>query len=439
MNESQRHLLINKPCRSHSQSSFSFAPLLLVCVMHFRIYAYFFPLFYIFSFLLVTVEPSSATNNQSGIVQVLETELWDEANQVWKTRGERWTNLRGQLSASPSEMKPPDGFEYEGEWKIVVSSGDSMGWEYQFQYLRPPKRKRTWLRSLKQSQRLAQKPTPSAVSFQPKGGLARSLSLIRDDFNFKGFGFSLYKSLLFPSSVGVSFRLPLTMNFDTWDRHPELPNVSTNVSFNFPWEIGAVMAGSVHLEWVKWVLKCVLQVIPRLIIHCIYEVFIPFLWMLGAALVSPTGYRLPPMPKAPKITISKPRYDPEISERIGGSVSYQWSQEYGLEWRVSYWHSYLPTLAVLRKLLRMNSPVDWWQKHFGSIGLSTSYPTFSCSGHLCLSGLYFQKQKEERPADILSMVENEIQDNQTETAKIHKSEPIPTPRLVSTTKAGSLT
>jgi hypothetical protein len=412
--------------------------------MHFRIYAFSLPLFYIFSFLLVTVESSSATNNQSGIVQVLETESWDEVNQVWKTTGERWTNLKGQLSASPSEMKPPDGFEYEGDWKIVVSTSDSMGWEYQFQYLRPPKRKRKWLRSLKQSQPLARKPTPSAVSVQPKGGLTRLLSLIQDDFNFKGFGLSVYKSLFFPTGMGISFRLPLTMNFDTWDRRPELPSISTDISFFFPWTIGAFMSGSVHLDWVKWVLKCVLQVIPRLIIHCIYEVFIPFLWMLGAALMSVTTYRLPPMPKAPKITISKPMYDPEISERIGGSLSYRWSQESGLEWRFSYWHSYLPTLAVIRKLLRMNIPLDWWQKYFGSLGLSTSYPnpgspSFSCSGHLCLSGLYFQKQKEERAADPSSMVENEIQVNQTETAKMHKSEPIPTPRLVSTTKAASRT
>lgn len=410
--------------------------------MHFRFYSICLLLFCIFSSLSGTAEPSSAPNNQ--IVQVLETEVWDEGNQVWKASGDRWTTLKGKPSASPTEMQPPDEFEFEGDWKIVVSSGDAMGWEYQFQYLRPPSRTRTWLRSMKQSQMLSRDATPPSVSFRPRGGLARSLSLVRDDFNFKGYGLTLYKSLIFPSSLGLSFRLPLTTNFGTWDRHPELPNFSSSFALMFPWTVGAFLSGSVHLEWVKWVVKCLLQFIPRLFVYCIYEVLLPFIWMLGAALVSPTSYRLPPMPKAPKITISKPKYDPEISERVGCSVSYRWSQQNGREWRISYWHSYLPTLTVYRKLLRMNSPLDWWQKHFGSIGLSTSYPisvppNFSCSAQLCLSGLYFQKQKEDRRAEIASIVENEIQVNKTETAKIRQVEQIPSPRVLPTFKAGSLT
>eukprot|EP00980_Cylindrotheca_fusiformis_P011861 scaffold2817_cov130-Cylindrotheca_fusiformis.AAC.16 len=397
-----------------------------------------------------SAEPTTSTpNNQTGIVQVLETEVWDETNQAWKASGERWTTTKGNPSASPSEMKPPEGFEFEGDWKIVVSSGDAMGWEYQYQYLRPPKRKRTWLRSTKQSRHQAGKAAPSAVSFRPKGPVARSLSMIHDDFNFKGYGVALFKSLIFPKSMGISLRLPLTTNFGTWDRHPEFPNFSSSVSFMFPWTIGAFLSGSVHLEWVKWAVKCVLQFIPRLVIYCIYEIFLPFLWMFGAALVSPTGYRLPQLPIAPKISIPRPKYDPDISERVGCSVSYRWSQQRGVEWRISYFHSYLPTLTAYRKLLRMNSPLGWWQKHFASIGLSTSYPipsppNFSCSAQLSLSGFNFQKPREAPPAEVSSILENEIQVNETDTdaasiASIPQTDKVPAPRLVSTTKAGSLT
>ena len=83
---------------------------------------------------------SSTSTNQDGIVQVLENEVWDASTNSWKAVGDRWTNERGQISLSPPEVQPPNGFKFEGDWKIVVSGGDS--WEYQFQYLRPPKRRR---------------------------------------------------------------------------------------------------------------------------------------------------------------------------------------------------------------------------------------------------------------------------------------------------------
>ncbi|CAJ1950326.1 unnamed protein product [Cylindrotheca closterium] len=382
------------------------------------------------------------------MVQVLETEIWDEANQTWKARGERWTTAEGQVSAPPSDVKAPEGFEFEGEWKIVVSSGDSMGWEYEFQYLRPPKRKRTWLRSLKQSEKSSKKSVSKAVDRcktmkrsdksvseaidrttaidgakgsidGAKGNFARGLSLIRDDFNFKGFGLSIFKSLIFPESLGLSLRLPLSNNFDTWDRHPELPTISTSVSLMFPWTIAVFCNSSVRVEWLKWAVKRTLQFIPRLIIHCVYEVFLPSLWAIAAAMLSLTSARLPPIPKAPTILIAKPRYNPEISERVGCSLSYRWSRDRGFQWRVGYWHSYLPTLVACRKLLQMKSPADWWQKHFGSVGLSTSYPIpvspgFSCSAQLSLSGLYFERKKEVRPSQSSRTVHNAIAKNTTD-------------------------
>jgi hypothetical protein len=364
------------------------------------------------------------TNQDATIIQLLETEVWEAATNSWKViAGEkRWTNERGQASLSPSEVAPPEGFSYDGDWKIVVSGGDALGWDYQFQYLRPPKRRRIWLRSLKviskpQNQtRLQQKQKKKALVTKPpqqvrpsplwpSTSLSRTLERIRDDYNFKGFGLSVYKSFIFPSSFGVALRLPLTMNFDWWDSHPELPSVSSSFGLYFPGMVGVFLSAGVHVEWVKWIVKTILWMVPRLLIWGIYQLVLPALWLVASTLLMPLfltnnnnnskkKFLLPPIPLPPQIQIAKPRYNPELSEKVGCSLSYRWSISRGLEWRLGYWHSYLPTLTMYRKLLRQHTPLDWWQTHFGSIGLSTGAPIpdpphVSCSACLSLSGLYF--------------------------------------------------
>ena len=96
----------------------------------------------IFSSFVVTTNSSEL--NQAGVLQCLENEVWDATANLWKASAQRRTNGKGQSSLSPSEINPPAGFEFEGDWKIVMSGGDSLGWEYSYQYLRPPKRRRIW-------------------------------------------------------------------------------------------------------------------------------------------------------------------------------------------------------------------------------------------------------------------------------------------------------
>lgn len=378
-------------------------------------------------------QSGNSTTNQDGIVQVLENEIWDAANNSWKAVGERWTNERGQSCSSPSELQAPAGFEFEGEWKIVVTSGDSMGWEYQFQYLRPPKRRRIWLRSLRQQPQIIVKPR------QPSKSLTKTLARIRDDYNFKGFGLSFYKSLVFPSSFGLALRLPLTMNFDWWDRHPELPSVSSGLVFYFPWTIAAYLETSLHVEWIKWVLKSVLGVISKLAVLVIYQLVLPFVWLVSSTIFFPLRTKLPPLPTPPNIAIAKPRYNPEMSERIGCSVSYRWSKLRGFESRFNYWHVYLPTLMVYQKLLNTKLPLDseWWQKHFGSIGLSSVYPLpfpphFSCSALLSLSGLYLKKRESaiDKQSTIIAIK------NEGEEQKLirEQAEPTVSSRMLSSVK-----
>jgi hypothetical protein len=384
-----------------------------------------------------TSSPTSSTN-QDGIVQVLENEIWNATSNSWKASGERWTNERGQTCLSPPEIKPPEGFEFEGDWKIVLSGGDS--WEYQFKYLQPPKRRRIWLRTLRRQQQPQQPISAISKPRPPSTSLSRKLARVRDDYNFKGFGISVYKSLVFPESFGVALRLPLTINFDYLDRHPELPTVASSVALYFPGTIAAFLSTSVHVEWLKWVLKCILGVIPRLLILGIYQLVLPFFWIVASTLFLPLRRKLPPLPKAPEIiTIAKPRYNPELSERIGCSVSYRWSKARGFEWRLSYWHSYLPTLMVYRKLLSQIAPNDWWLKHAGSIGLSSGFPVptpphFSCSACLSLSGLYWKSG--ENAVDDSTMVTVE-KDSIEEKNIQEQQEPLLSSRLVTATKTES--
>jgi hypothetical protein len=261
------------------------------------------------------------------------------------------------------------------------------------------------------------------------------LRQIRDDWNYKGLGFNLYKSFIFPSSIGVTIRLPLSINFDTFDRNPAWPIISSSAAVFYPPMMAGFLSTSVHVEWVKWMAKCTLGIIPRSIFWILYRLVIPLLWMIASTLLLPLKgiYTLPPRPtKIPNGSwwtgrnIVKPQYNPEMSERIGCSVSYRWSQKRGYEFRISYWHAYLPTLLVYQQFLSQlqerlkgsivsgsssssSSPTssasllsktqaiansNWWRKHTASLGVTTGgpipeTPPIHCSANLSLSGLYW--------------------------------------------------
>lgn len=386
----------------------------------------------------------------SAVIQVVESELWDASQNAWMGHQQqgyhhRWTNEKGQASLSPSEIQPPDGWDFLGDWKIVINNqvhggggcGDAMGWEYQFRYLRPPQRRRVWLRSLQRKKRRELPSSPTAVKFFSSSSPSLSsrrtiLQRICDDWNFKGYGMSVYKSFIFPSSCGIGVWLPLTVNFEYFDSRPELPSVTCGTAFYYPWTIVGFLSASIHLEWVKWVFQSTLALIPRVILWLLYKFVLPLMRAVATAVLFPIRHRFPSIPTTIPTgfwTIAKPRYNTEISERVGCSVSCRWSQRSGYEVRISYSHSYLPTFSVYQRLMTQtkqqldtvkktvtrrkrsieesltanakssNNAIsintnDWWQKHFARLGVSTGYPIpspphFSCSAILSLSGLYF--------------------------------------------------
>lgn len=78
------------------------------------------------------------------------------------------------------------------------------------------------------------------------------LRAIKDQYNFKGFGWAFYKSFLFARSVGVALRIPLSANFDCYDKYLAAPYISSATYFGYPWVVATFLNASLPLDAVKW-------------------------------------------------------------------------------------------------------------------------------------------------------------------------------------------
>jgi len=150
---------------------------------------------------------------------------------------------------------------------MASESRDGFGWEYYVgKYDGLGRRRRRWVRALKRvssgsvsAKGEAAKRTIDTKnkkkSTKTKGmkthhpGLIRA---VRDQYNFKGFGWSFYKSFVLKKAVGASFRIPLSANFDSYDKHLAAPYISSSTYFGYPWMIATFLSASVPTEVVKW-------------------------------------------------------------------------------------------------------------------------------------------------------------------------------------------
>jgi len=165
-------------------------------------------------------------------------------------------------------------------------SRDGFGWEYYVgRYDGLGRRRRRWVRNLK---RMSIAAAPSADKadakkrkllgktkpFKEASAKATTISSstttsasktkttyhhpnifrsIQDQYSFKGFGYSFYKSLVRTNAFGASLRVPLSANFDRYDSFLFLPYVSSAVYCGYPWMIANFYSASVPLEAVRWV------------------------------------------------------------------------------------------------------------------------------------------------------------------------------------------
>lgn len=174
----------------------------------------------------------------------------------------KWVSGKNETSRPPQQINPPDGYSFASEWKIDVSnqtSLDSQGW---IEYIEVPqitggsgkrKRRRRWVRSIQPvsssdatSLQALQKSSPdfansteiSAISSnasipshrrkkKKKTRLTRLVQAIENEFRFKGFGWTIVKSVLLKESCGAGLKIPLSSNFDVIERCPYIPIISS--------------------------------------------------------------------------------------------------------------------------------------------------------------------------------------------------------------------
>jgi len=394
-----------------------------------------------FLLLLVALSTASLVSAEK-VVTLFETEVLQDQ---WRAVSpSRWTTENGVAAAPPNQLNPPStALRWLGDWKIVTGENrDSLGWEYQTSKDGLPLRRRVWLRTVEP----VHIPSPPQQQPSRKGITQRKrrrtdssplksnpvTKRVRENWNFKGFGLSFYKSLIFTDSFGLAVRLPITYNFDWWERHPSLPSITTSACIYRPFMVVWFINASVDTTTITYVLEQTLRTSR-------YVVLVTILFVLRA-LIFPLvvvqsivngpvkgdhrqGRRLPlledwldrlrlstvvtPWPYAP------PVYNLDWQERVGISWSWRWSTRRGRETRLSKWYLFLPTVVSLWDamikpvMVRILGPekrvsskatlIEWLRQKTTSIGLSTGVPTpdpphFSCSGLLTLSGLYFRRR-----------------------------------------------
>jgi len=403
-------------------------------------------------------------------------------NKLWVTKN--------NVTYQPQYIYPPDGYSFSSDWKIDIGnqqSLDSQGW---IEYVEAPersggvakrKRRRRWVRSIQPTTSLnatsllldssthnsdqhIQQNLPGISSIngststmppkkkrKKKTRMTRWMQAIENDFNFKGFGFSIYKSVISKEAFGVGLRIPLSLNFDSIERCPYIPVITSSCSVYYPWTAAAAVSVSMPCEVLRYVLLLAIQFIQR----CVLLLTLMATNVKSQAVV-------------PAIDVAPLRFSKNVQERIDVNFSWRLSKRRGYEFKVSSWYIFLPTLVYLHQTLasalqtilpslvslltktllsderqtsegveeveildNFNSDMkvkdkskihDWLRQRTASLGLAAGFPTpdypgFSCNLICNLSGYYYsmknlfdmrQKKTKKQSQQDTSTVSNQL-------------------------------
>jgi hypothetical protein len=451
---------------------------------------------------LKQIQKSKNNTNQTiitSVVQIVETEYMDEYTGQWvsipngtyclpkmsKSDDKRydiqdpitkivpqWTDaMTGRPVPSPSEYTLHPNQTWIGEWKIAVTTISQSGWEYSRRKKLPSSfllgssynttqgrryqrrsspllqythRQRIWLRTLATNTSITtttlRKPSGrKRKSKKHQSFLGRITENIQNDWNFKGFGITLVKSAVFRNAFGIAFRLPITWNFDFWDRHPILPALSSSIAIFLPQLCICLFLNlSLRIEYIQLALYYIAHIIPA--------IFTTILLAILRGLALAVSALLFPLTRKPLLlaTISEQdniqlnyvkgtnerwwallpnqyhrpvRRYLQSDERIDVSWSFRWSLDRGYEFRTTCSHWYTIPIATLVEamvpLLPLSSDkltiyattsimktMDWIPRHAAAVGWSFTGPVLqdrnglfvTGSMLLSLSGLYFTEQ-----------------------------------------------
>jgi hypothetical protein len=258
--------------------------------------------------------------------------------------------------------------------------------------------------ALKKKQTQQQKSLVSTIT-KKQNPMETLLKQLMDDWNWKGYGISLYKSILTLKQCGIAFRIPLINNWDWWDSNPALPSLTLMICMYYPLNISWCVTSSMNVVVLKCWLAQGLLLLRAGVWKFLHHVW-SALWTILSVLLYPVQQKWRPAPleldrrSSDALTRCKerlPAYKSDIQERLGVSYWCRWRPVLGIDTRVSMWHLYMPTLEVYSQLLtgsREKLFGQWWKSHFASFGLDSGLTSLSEIAVLSLSGLRpFKKKK----------------------------------------------
>ena len=378
----------------------------------------------------------------------------------------QWTDaMTGQPVVAPSEYELYNQSNqiqtWIGEWKIAVTSTSQSGWEYSRrrrpkQTLQQPQRRsspllqythrqRIWLRTVATTTidngDMGTQPSPIKVLKRKKYRKRKSTNFydrivtkVQEDWNFKGFGVTFVKSILYRNAFGIAFRLPVTLHFKTWERYPALPNIGSSIAIFFPQLCICLFINlSLRVEYIQLTLYYISHIVPSLCTAVL------LLLLRGLALA--VSALLYPLTRQPLLLATIQEYDdqmkerntwwdlllpinnrpppyqqrrhPESDERIDVSWSFRWSLDHGYEFRTTCSHFYaIPLAAVMEAMIPLlplsdnkrtvysttsiMKMMDWIPRHEAAIGCSFVGPAYhdktglfiTANTLLALSGIY---------------------------------------------------
>jgi hypothetical protein len=365
--------------------------------------------------LPLSTSAASTSDAASAVVQIFEEEVYSHESGAWRGNlPSRWLDHQGRPSPAPPNVTSPT--EWSGDWKIVTSQHrDSLGWEYLWSPYQPAMRRRVWLRTQRP-------PLPDDHEHDKHKQQQHQQQYhhpYRSGYNFKGYGLNLYRK---QDSLGFAWKIPLTSNFDWWERRAALPSLSWSFALFYPWCLIGYLSCSMSVEYLIWTMRSIVRIAKVAVLTLILSIFklaaIPFLPLLFPFTKSMSlpsfGIHIPPL------NIPEPQGSSQVQEKVGWSVSWRYSLSKGYEYRISQSYSYLPTLVYLAQLQRslINMPLissrllDWFRRKTGSLGLNFGIPSSSPTGFsygvmMSLSGLYFSQSLPKQPTRIVKVDEDE--------------------------------
>ena len=244
---------------------------------------------------------SSSSSSLAFLYELYEHEIFNPKSNTWASR--RFTQSpttggggRDSTSLDPQSCTPPRNYVFADEWKIDMTDRDSgtrdgFGWEYYVgKYDGLGRRRRRWIRSLVRIRSSTSSSISGSslengrpVSARKKSSMKRSsssdakktktktsrssmqqppqqsktnalLHILQDQTNFKGFGWSINKSLVHARAFGTTFRLPISANIDSYDRIFAAPYISASTYFGYPWVAAALLNASLPVEAIRWII-----------------------------------------------------------------------------------------------------------------------------------------------------------------------------------------